>query len=65
MGACCPKCTKVCGGLMLLLGLAFLSVDLAMWDFWGVSWWTAVLLLLAVGKLKGPCKDCLKMSKKR
>jgi hypothetical protein len=52
----------MCGGLLLALGVAFLLVDLGTWTFWGVSWWSALFLLMGVGHLgKANCKDCKKM----
>lgn len=52
--------------LLLALGAAFLLVDLGVWDFWGVQWWTAVLLYFGLGKLaKSNCKACKKMKKRR
>ena len=55
----CKKCSGICGGLMLLAGLAFLLVDLGVWTFRGISWWTVVFLLgglAGVGMKK--CMDC-------
>jgi len=57
----CAKCCKMGGGLFLLVGVLFLLVDLGMWDFWGIQWWTAAFLLLGVGKLGiAHCKACMK-----
>jgi len=45
--------------VLLLLGLAFLLVDLGVWTFWGVKWWTALILLAGISKLgMCHCKDC-------
>jgi len=49
----------VMGVLLLVLGLLFLLVDLGAWAFWGVSWWTALFLLVGLCSLAGgSCKDC-------
>ncbi|MBT4446724.1 hypothetical protein HOA92_05250 [archaeon] len=55
----CNKCSGLMGGLLLLAGLAFLLVDIGVWAFWGVSWFTVVFLLLGFAKVaKGKCPDC-------
>jgi len=55
----CDKCSKFCGVIVLVLGALFLLVDLGMWDFWGIKWWTVLFLLLGIGMLgKGTCEDC-------
>ena len=60
----CAKCNKVCGLLMLLAGILFLLRDLAIWDFWGVQWWTVLFLLFGIGGVAGSsCKECQKMKK--
>ena len=62
----CPKCCKMMGALLLVLGLGFLLVDLGQWTMWGVNWWTAAFLLMGLCKVaKTSCKDCQKMCKKR
>lgn len=58
----CKKCSKVCGILMLLLGILFLLADFGVWDFWGISWWSAVLILFGIGGIaKSGCPDCQAM----
>ena len=55
----CKKCMGICGVSMLVLGVLFLLVDLKVWSFWGISWWSAVLILMGVGKLASKaCPDC-------
>ena len=55
----CKKCTMICGVLFLALGVLFLLVDLGYWDFWGINWWTAVLLVGGVaGLASSKCPDC-------
>lgn len=57
----CTKCCKMCGGILLVLGLAFLFVDLGKWDFWGLSWWTVAFLLMGLCKFaKSGCPECIK-----
>lgn len=58
----CKKCCKVCGVLMLLLGALFLLVDFGVWDFWGIHWWSAILILFGIGSIaKSGCADCQAM----
>ena len=38
------------GLLLLVLGVLFLLQDLGKWNFWGVSWYTALFLLMGVKK---------------
>ncbi|MBS3136569.1 hypothetical protein J4401_06475 [Candidatus Woesearchaeota archaeon] len=34
-------------------------VDLGIWAFWNIQWWTALLLLAGIiGLAMGQCKDC-------
>ena len=62
----CDKCNKVVAILLLLLGFAFLLVDLNVWNFWGVSWYTALLLLAGIaGTASGTCPDCQKIAKRK
>ena len=60
----CKKCQMVCGVLMLLAGLAFLLVDLGMWTFWNIQWWTVLFLLWGVGGIAMRCcPDCQAMKR--
>ena len=55
----CGKCSKVCGIGLLAIGLAFLLVDIGTWSFFGISWWTAILLWVGLGHVaKSSCGDC-------
>ena len=55
----CKKCGKLFSLLVLVLGVLFLLQDLGQWNFWGVSWYTALFLLLGISHLgTGYCKDC-------
>ncbi|MDO8642011.1 MAG: hypothetical protein Q7R76_00265 [Candidatus Woesearchaeota archaeon] len=61
MMKCCSKCGKMCGVLLLALGVVFVLKDLNVWNFWGVNWWSALLLLVGLGKLGAShCPDCQK-----
>ena len=61
----CEKCHRLKSVVLLLLGLAFLFVDLGKWTFWNVNWWTAVFLLMGlVGLCASKCPDCCKAKKK-
>jgi len=60
----CPKCAKISGVLVLLLGVALLLKDLAIWNFWGVSWYTGLILLFGIGGLaSSACKECQAVKK--
>lgn len=62
----CPKCMKVGMWFWTILAVAFLGVDLNWWNFWGINWWTGVLVVLALGKMgHSNCKACQAMMKKR
>ena len=58
----CDKCMKICGAVFLALGVIYLVVDLQLagsWDFWGISWYTAVFIAAGVGGLASSgCPDC-------
>ena len=58
----CAKCTKVMAVILLIVGILYLGQDYAWWDFWKVSWFTAVVLILGIGKLaNSKCPDCQAM----
>lgn len=60
----CNKCYKVSGVIFLLLGLAYLAVDLNWWDFWNIQWWTALFLVWGIGSVaSSTCKDCQALRK--
>jgi fatty acid desaturase len=55
----CPKCTKVIAALFLLVGILHLGQDYGWWDFWILSWYTTVFLVLGIIKLgHSKCNDC-------
>ena len=53
----CPLCEvgtcKFCATLAVIAGILFLLQDLAIWDFWGISWYTVGFLIIGLGSLKG------------
>lgn len=57
----CDKCGKMGGLLLLLLGVAFLLVDLGVWDFWNINWWTVGFIYLGgTGLAMASCGTCKK-----
>ena len=59
----CHKCSKITATLFVILGLLFLAADFG-WFNWGLSWYTALFLLLGVTMCaKSGCKDCQKVCK--
>ena len=49
----------ICGALFLVLGVLFLLQDLGKWDFWNISWYTAVLIVVGVAHVaSSKCADC-------
>ena len=62
----CRKCMGICGGLFLVFGLLFLLQDLGVWDFWGISWYTVLFVLMGAGGLaQRTCDDCMAMKKSK
>ena len=39
------------GIVLIIIGLLYLLVDLGVWDFWGISWWTVAFLFMGLMKL--------------
>ncbi|MFC1800894.1 hypothetical protein ACFLZB_00305 [Nanoarchaeota archaeon] len=59
------KCPLLGTLILLAAGICFLLVDLGVWDFWKINWWTIAFLFIGVMKLGMCfCKEC-KVSKKR
>lgn len=55
----CRKCQKICGIGLLVLGVIFLLKDLDTWAFWGINWWTALLIWFGIGGIAmTKCEDC-------
>ncbi|MBU1976244.1 MAG: hypothetical protein KKG59_07620 [Nanoarchaeota archaeon] len=55
----CNKCMMMGTILLLIIGVLFLLVDLGVWNFWGIQWWTALFLFMGLGHLgHACCKDC-------
>ena len=56
----CPICeSSVCKGcavVAIVVGVLFLLQDLAIWDFWGLSWYTVGFLIIGLGSLIGTMK---------
>ncbi len=47
------------GASFLVLGVIFLLKDLGTWDFWGISWWTALFVVVGVGQIgSSKCPNC-------
>ncbi|HSU72643.1 MAG TPA: hypothetical protein VLJ21_02240 [Candidatus Binatia bacterium] len=42
-----------------MLGIIFLLKDLGTWGFWGINWWTALLIWCGFGTfMRTRCDDC-------
>ncbi len=55
----CKKCMLLCGLILLILGILFLLVDLKVWSFWGIQWWSALFVVFGVGLIASTkCPDC-------
>jgi hypothetical protein len=55
----CKKCQTVCGVGLLVLGVLFLLKDLGTWGFWGINWWTALLIWVGFGTfMRTRCDEC-------
>lgn len=47
------------GAAFLVLGVVFLLKDIGKWGFWGINWWTALLIVVGIGQLgSSRCPDC-------
>jgi len=58
----CKKCMKMGGIIFLVLGLLFLLVDVGVWSFFGLQWWTILFLLFGLMTLgQNSCPDCQAM----
>ncbi|MBU0615029.1 MAG: hypothetical protein KJ601_02965 [Nanoarchaeota archaeon] len=55
----CEKCGRLMGLLLLVLGVLFLLQDLKIWAFWGISWSTAIILLVGLAAIcSSSCDEC-------
>ena len=55
----CNNCLKVSGAIFVVLGVLFLLRDLAIWEFWNISWWTALFIVVGVGSFaSSKCPEC-------
>ncbi len=60
----CAKCRMFSGALLLVLGLLMLLQNIGTWDFWGIQWYTGVLIIFGFGSvMMTKCKDCMAMCK--
>ena len=58
----CKKCMTMGGATLLVLGALFLLQDFKIWSFWGISWYSALFVVLGIGHLgSASCKDCQAM----
>jgi hypothetical protein len=47
------------GWLFLIFGVLFLLADLAVWNFWGIQWWTVFFVLSGLVMIcTRTCEDC-------
>ena len=59
----CTNCKRISGLLLIIFGLAFLLVDFKVWNFWGISWYSVLFILLGVVSCAmSMCPDCCAMS---
>ena len=62
----CHKCMATTGILLLIIGILFLLVDVGVWAFWNLQWYTVVFLLFGLITLvSGSCKDCRAVRRKK
>jgi len=58
----CKKCMKIGGIIFLVLGLLFLLVDIGVWNFFSIQWWTVIFILMGLMTLgQNSCPDCQAM----
>jgi hypothetical protein len=58
----CNNCIKMAGWSLLVLGVLFLLQDLNIWNFWNISWYTALFVVAGIGHLgSANCKNCQAM----
>ena len=64
----CGKCSKITALLILLAGVAFLLVDLGVWKFWNLQWWSVLFTMLGLtafgSSICGDCQAMREMKKK-
>ena len=59
----CSKCNRMSGLLLIIFGLVFLLVDLHVWTFWGINWWSVLFILVGVVSCAmSMCADCCAMT---
>ena len=58
----CKNCTSMGGWIFLILGVLFLLKDIGNWGFFGINWWTALFIVMGIGKIcMAKCPDCQAM----
>lgn len=61
MMSMCDKCSKIFGGLLVLAAIVYILVDLGIWGFFGISWYTTLFAIVGVTSwATGTCKACMK-----
>ena len=56
-------CDKWVGWVVLILGILFLLRDFNVWNFWNISWWTAMFVVGGVAVLWGGKYGVMKKKK--
>lgn len=55
----CSKCSKISGKLFLLFGVVFLLRDFNVWNFWSITAWSVLFVLIGIiSWAKSCCVDC-------
>jgi len=58
----CKKCKTINGVVLLVLGILFILVDFGVWAFWGIQWWSILLIWFGLaGVCMSKCPDCAAM----
>ena len=50
---CDAKLCKLCSVVAVVIGVLFLLQDLAIWNFWNISWYTVAFLMVGLGGVIG------------
>ena len=59
MMAGCKKCRMVGAVLFLVAGIALLLKDMNVWNFWNISGWSVLFILLGLGGVgQCCCPEC-------
>lgn len=55
----CKKCMGISAALFLVFGVLFLLQDFDVWNFWNISWYTVLFIMVGVLKLgMRSCPEC-------